>query len=621
MLWLLLPAFADPPSDEALAAICAGRTPCRHVSHQYAGTDPLGLDLQVVELLLSDTEESEARGPAYGGECAPFEWHVVRYDADEKLAGHRKLLELCNDGYGASGVGDDRVEVSDNRLVHDQMGGSSWRWSQGQAVQLWPERVLEEWTGSWRSPMGHTQETRWSWVSRSGWQSVELVSCDSQESPDDAEPLAVAGPVIPRVPEQEGPGPCGATVHAGNDRGLVIHGSPSTPDDGRIVVARQGERQLVVDVFDDVWVPTAERWIFADHLELWLPDGHDPNDIHCLETRWPARQWGVTTDGTVHPGHGDPPTNELQATAVPIDGGHRFTLTLPPDTDRLAVVFSDSDDGTSQERLIATSTLQAGNAHTLLGHRAVDARCTPDGVLEESWDPRWDRIADDLSPTLLGHRQAWERIDTVEAFVAAWSAAHTTLEQLNPVSQRWFEQSNAESPDLRWTAEQLPGWHVDLYGEGSVLLWELSVDPWKAKAAATPGEVDDRFVRLMALAWGNLSFTSLPRWYTLTWDGGGCNDLGDGEFLAVLKATEGDWPPALQPAVAGVRSAALKAITGPTINFAFCDGDSTDERTPEELEGEVDRILAEVTLTAAERKLLTERRAAGFGPGEWPEVD
>ena len=252
MLWLLLPAFADPPSDEALAAICAGRTPCRHVSHQYAGTDPLGLDLQVVELLLSDTEESEARGPAYGGECAPFEWHVVRYDADEKLAGHRKLLELCNDGYGASGVGDDRVEVSDNRLVHDQMGGSSWRWSQGQAVQLWPERVLEEWTGSWRSPMGHTQETRWSWVSRSGWQSVELVSCDSQESPDDAEPLAVAGPVIPRVPEQEGPGPCGATVHAGNDRGLVIHGSPSTPDDGRIVVLSSTAAQMGKMDFDDL---------------------------------------------------------------------------------------------------------------------------------------------------------------------------------------------------------------------------------------------------------------------------------------------------------------------------------------------------------------------------------
>ena len=615
LLWLLTPALADPPTDAAMAAICAGRSPCQRVSHHYAGPDALGHDLQVVELLLAEADPEAARWPSYGEPCSPFEWHVVRYGPAEEVIGHRKVLELCNDGYGASGVGEDRVEVKPNRLVHDQMGGSSWRWSQGQTVQLWPERVVEEWAGSWRSPMGHTAERRWSWETLTGWVSEEKVWCGDSDEPRLTE---VRGVQLPQVPPQEGPGPCGAEVHAGDDRGLVVFGEPSTPTDGRMVVALHDERTVVVDVFDDHWHPTAERWIHADHLELWLNHDRDPNDIHCLEGRWPAHQWGVMVDGTVHPGHGSPAADALGAVVTPIDGGHRFTLTLPVEPRALSVVFSDSDDGLTQERLLATSTLTAGDAHTFGTPRAFDARCTPAGQRADRWDPRWEPLLGDVAAPLRESLVAFEAIATVDDFTAAWTRSYDLVPRANARSETWFAAHDAEPLDLGWAERQAPGWTGRLYGEGSTLLWSLEVAPWQAAAKRTPGDDDDRFVELLALAWGNLSFTALPAWLTLTWDGGGCNDLGDGEHLAVLKATDAPWPEPLRPAVAKVRAAALDSLTRPTQQFPFCNGDGPDDRTRALLEGEVDRILSEVALTGPERSALVERRAHGFQPGAWP---
>jgi len=609
----VLTALADPPTPEAMQAICAGREPCRRASHHFAGIDPLGADMQVVEVLLSDVPLQEADQPSYGGPCHPIEWHLVR-SRDDQIVGHRRLLEVCNDGYGASGVGEDRIEVSDNRFVHQRMGGSSWRWSEATTQQLWPERVLETSRSSWRSPMGHTAEQTWSWERLSGWQRHERFLCGDQEDP---EFLQVAGVVLPQVPPQAGPGPCAAEVQADDDRGLVIWGERGAAEDGRMRIALHDPRTLVVDVHDDTWVPEADKWIHADHLELWLPDGPDPSGLHCIEP-WSARQWGVLADGSVRPGHGDPPTDALIAAVSPLPGGgHRFTITLPADAGPLAVVFSDSDDGTSQERLLATTTQTPRDAHSLLEPMARDGRCTPEGQVRARWDPRfagWGEVGEQLLAAQLSFRA----IDDVDAFVGAWAEAMQVKPHADEASQRWFDTHADEAEPLAWADEQLSGWSVGRYAEGTVVLWELSVDPWTAAAARTPGTADDRFVALLSRAWGNLSFTGLPNWYTLTWDGGGCNDLGDGDYLAVLQLTEGRWPPGLSGAVARVRGAAIDSLVQPTGNFGFCDGDSTELRTPEELHAEVDRILAEIDLTDAERRRLEARRAEGYQEGAYP---
>ena len=60
---------------------------------------------------------------------APARDGGVEYWLLDGKATPKQVLQLCNDGYGSSGVGEDEVEVGPNRLVHHQYGGSSWRWS------------------------------------------------------------------------------------------------------------------------------------------------------------------------------------------------------------------------------------------------------------------------------------------------------------------------------------------------------------------------------------------------------------------------------------------------------------------------------------------------------------
>jgi len=72
----------------------------------------------VVELSLGK------RDPEEGPECEQREWWLRRPDKSVV-----KLLEACNDGYGAAGVGEEDVSVGENRFVHERSGGSSWRWT------------------------------------------------------------------------------------------------------------------------------------------------------------------------------------------------------------------------------------------------------------------------------------------------------------------------------------------------------------------------------------------------------------------------------------------------------------------------------------------------------------
>ena len=53
-----------------------------------------------------------------------------------------QLLALCNDGYGAAGVGEDTVTFGNNRMIHEQEGGSAWRWTSTEAFSLSPFKIL-----------------------------------------------------------------------------------------------------------------------------------------------------------------------------------------------------------------------------------------------------------------------------------------------------------------------------------------------------------------------------------------------------------------------------------------------------------------------------------------------
>jgi hypothetical protein len=628
LILFILPALADPPPAETVAEICADRVPCQLVSQWFAGSDPLGFDLQVIEVGLTDAEDPETQRMTYAGECTGFEHHLLRYRG-EVVADHRLLMSTCNDGYGASGVGEDSIEIGDNRFAHQQHGGSSWRWSEGTVTQLSPERLLEESTGSYRSPVGPEASSQWSWLTLSGTQSWSASRCGEEHVDEDGDIEAEEGhsvllPIAQPWPDWpiKGIGPCAAAVDSANGNGLVIYGEQGNAADASLKAMMTPDGELRVEVQDDVFVPTKRKWVLADHLEIWLTDGPDNSGSDCLEP-WAARQWAVDLGGQVHPAHGNP-TTALPATVTVTGNTARFTVQLPDVRDQITVVYSDSDDGKHQERLIANSTFRFGDSHTLgTTKNIVDSSvCTPEGQVRDGWDPRFDVVFGvGLSEELLQARLAFDRATTATELHLAWQQSMALMERANQHGQAAFDaQPEPTAAFLEWSVKHLPGWRPDVYAEGSTLLWELSAEAWAASAAKTPEPQDDAFVAVLSLAWGNLSQTGSPTWRTQTWDGGGCSDLGDGEFLAVLLETDRAMAlgTTFRKPLMAVRKAALIAITGETQQYPFCHGDSQVARTKSELEAEVHKVLGNVKLSDAERAQLTQRLELGFQAGPWP---
>ena len=150
---LVLSLLGAPPAAGP-DPLCAKREPCTVVETLDAGKDAQGRPLQVkhLELGWADVETSdEFLGRKFGpggrkeegsraeGQCEAAEWWLVHPSQPAQL-----LLSVCNNGYGAAGVGEDLVTVADNRFTHEQSGGSRQRWSVSRTLQLSPLRLVIE---------------------------------------------------------------------------------------------------------------------------------------------------------------------------------------------------------------------------------------------------------------------------------------------------------------------------------------------------------------------------------------------------------------------------------------------------------------------------------------------
>jgi hypothetical protein len=133
---------------------------------------------------------------------------------------------------------------------------------------------------------------------------------------------------------------------------------------------------LFVEIADDRWTSGGKTWVKEDHVELWMAQSRTVVDAHECDPRPesdPSRQWGIRiSDGSVFPGFGAPAP--LAGVEV-VRSGRVARVRIPiadwikgeDDENALAVVYSDSDDGLRQKRLIATSQVERGQELTL-GH-------------------------------------------------------------------------------------------------------------------------------------------------------------------------------------------------------------------------------------------------------------
>lgn len=211
---------------------------------------------------------------------------------------------------------------------------------------------------------------------------------------------------------------CALRVDSGGDeprRGFVVHGGPDASESAAFDVVFDSEgREFYVEIRDDTFVLDADEWLHEDHLEIWTAGERrrvesDDADEACMRQEGSPNHWAILLeDGEVVASDG----NDAGAIDAEVAdrrngdgfGGIRVKGRLPAGAGPLVtVVYSDSDDGDEQERLIATSDLEHGDG-TTLGELDTDSerRCElRNGELVPSSEPG-DLPAEALAPVCGG---------------------------------------------------------------------------------------------------------------------------------------------------------------------------------------------------------------------------
>jgi len=382
---------AGPAPKTAYARVlCAGRDQCKVAS--VTSVDPDAGQAQAVITLFTSAPDPDAAFPG----CTPAEQWLVTGSADKPV--RRQLLASGFSGQCAS-VGDDAT-ISTSAFDYEDMcgGGHPDHYTHDNSLTLAPLGfATEHGIDAVRFPSTNVTDYDWSWLKFAGTGSAHFFRCnaagDALSENEPAGPTArwVTIPALPTsVANVTHLGSC-ATYVDGSRNGFTIHGKPGATGDASFRAAIVG-RELLVEVTDDHWIGPGKDWTFDDHIELWLVDTASPQQLDKCENlrAADAKQWGVRiADGAVFSGSGHP-SEKLAVRRSPTtakDGEPvLLAITLPAWFDAKAsgitVVYSDSDDGTTQKRLIATSELQFAQRWTIGHVRRIaprEASCTVSG--------------------------------------------------------------------------------------------------------------------------------------------------------------------------------------------------------------------------------------------------
>jgi hypothetical protein len=333
-----------------------------------------------------------------------YRWDLVA-ERGGKVRWRQPLeIDYWNDSDFGMGGGLNQMSADpeERTVTYTREMGSAWRGDETVTVGLDPLRVVEIDRRSWWRGGEDENRVRWNWDNFAGQEYSVTAFCRAEPDrstdagPPDARDAGDAGSDTAIIPQVTLPaafvkagwattalGACAARVD-GMEHGYTIHGETrADAGDAEMRVVMSSDGVLFVEVIDDHLVPSAKSWVKADHLELWRAVGEPEHPSGCFrpDPNAKALQWGVGIDGRVYKAHGAPvggPAVRVTST----DHGARFRIVLPDEGKGLTVVYSDSDDGARQNRLIATSNLQFGRTWTIGGVTAIGrkrATCVVDG--------------------------------------------------------------------------------------------------------------------------------------------------------------------------------------------------------------------------------------------------
>jgi hypothetical protein len=386
-------AAAPAVTPAQKAAICGKRTTCSIGKMQDAGKDASGAALVVAEVHFGVKDKSDD---------APDDGCMTNPDDEKKDGGVEywllkgakpvQILALCNDGYGAAGVGEDDVQISANRMTHKEDGGSNWRWSSTEVFSLSPFVQLRDTNCSYFNGTNNNgnvtqvdmQKFRGVTVAKNpagnwGGDDTDNADCpavtqkmfDSPQPKPAANLLTVFPVLTPRngaldlanVPSGTALGTCAMPLSTDGSAGFVVFGKPAAADGAaQMRVVAPTTTSLLIQVYDPApaKAPAGKSWISGSHVEVWTlkDDSFDPL------TRAKMDQIAVDLDGTIHAGNKGAVVPAVQHWQARDDKGRPVTVLWLKwkDADATlgtAVSYSQAEAG-KQARLVANTGMEHG---------------------------------------------------------------------------------------------------------------------------------------------------------------------------------------------------------------------------------------------------------------------
>ncbi|HZU91790.1 MAG TPA: hypothetical protein VE993_21235 [Stellaceae bacterium] len=350
---------------------------------------PNGSALSVVEVHLGLKDKPDD-APEAGCRAEDKYNGGVEYWLLDGNAPPKRLLKLCNDGYGASGIGEDDVTVGPNRLVHRRIGGSAWRWESTVTFTLAPWRAVAEQDCSFNDLSADNgtitdidyvalrarsiaKDARHPWDEYVGcpeWPPGALRHFTPEPGPGLLGAYDIVVPVIgrsgetPKIPSGTAIGDCGAAMTTAGVNGFVVFGKPTTPKNAAEVrVIALSFNSLLIQIFDPFadsgGGPAPRSWIDLPHVEIWTGRNEEP--ARTRPVLGDLSQIAIDPSGNVHAGVGRkeaPPTIERWPGR---DGKNRpvvvMRVTWADDMQFLngaAIVYSQAERG-RQTRLVSNT--------------------------------------------------------------------------------------------------------------------------------------------------------------------------------------------------------------------------------------------------------------------------
>jgi hypothetical protein len=397
------PALAGlTPAQQS--AICGTRASCKLIATD-AGPGAQREKLTVVEArfaLADKPEDAPEEGCINdsGEENAPerdggHEYWLIAGDAAPK-----RLLALCNDGYGASGVGTDDVKIGPNMIAWMQNGGSAWRWDVTKDIRLSPLQVVHELDCTFNDiAPGTAQVTeidRRSLRARSvgyvigkTFSDEDGVDCpDWPTGPDSTLPTGpdlAGGYAVPMPNAAAGPdglgvaypdgtalGDCALELSTDGLHGFLVFGKEADAASAATLRAiKETEASLLIQVYDptaaaELASGKAKSWVGQPHIEIWTGEPTNPEDNDGPSGDLVAvHQFAIGLDDRTYPGaHAFEPLPTVTHWAAKDESGRDVTVyrvQWPSDDNRpsfgLGIVYSQAKDG-KQARLVSNAQIR-----------------------------------------------------------------------------------------------------------------------------------------------------------------------------------------------------------------------------------------------------------------------